>query len=182
MPPKIQNRLRSGLWILLPLILLSFISNRFADSPLRVEEGTYALSATGANQEQITGKVAFRESEVVSKNGHLLNVLKINFQQTALEEGMNMVFLISLRSDDEPITEGKYYVNRYISGFVGEFNGVFGYANLYARGEDPYFSKTGHLNITSKKDDMVQGIMEVTLEDATGKKLQLEGSFKALRN
>lgn len=181
MPPKLQNRLKSGLWILLPLILLSFISNRFTDNPLPVGEGMYALSTKGANQKEISGNAAFRESEVVSKNGHLLNVLKINFQETALEQGLNMEFLISLRSDEEPIKEGKYYVNRYISGFIGGFNGVFGYANLHANGEEPYFSKMGHLNITSKNDDMLQGTMEVILEDIAGEKLELQGSFKALR-
>ena len=146
-----------------------------------VNEGMYALSANGAKQEEIKGNVAFQESEIVSKNGNLLNVLKINFQESDIDPGMNMEFLISLRSDAEPIAEGKYYVNRYISGFVSEFNGVFGYANLYAEGEEPYFSKKGHLNITSKSDDLVQGTMEVTLVDVEGKKLQLEGSFKALR-
>ena len=181
MPPKLQNRLKSGLWIILPLILLLFISNRIADRPLTVDEGMYEFLANGLAQEEISGKVAFQESEIVSKNGHLLNVLKINFKDTAINEGLNMEFLISLRSDAQSISEGKYYVNRYISGFVSEFNGVFGYANLNALGEDPYFSKTGHLNITSKSDELLQGTMKVTLEDVAGKKLQLKGSFKALR-
>ncbi len=181
MPPKLKNRLKSGLWILLPLILLLFISNRNAESPLTVGEGKYELFANGSGPDEITGDVDFEESEIISKNGQLLNVLKINFKDTAIEEGMNMEFLISLRSDAQSIEEGKYYVNRYISGFVSEFNGVFGYANLDSHGEEPYFSKNGHLNITNKSDDLVQGTMKVTLEDVAGKKLQLQGSFKALR-
>lgn len=179
MPPKIQNRLKSGLWILLPLILLSFLSNRIVDVPLPVEEGVYALSVNGTdNNKAITGEVAFRESEVVSKNGHLLHVLKINFE----EKDMDMEFLISLRSDEETIGKGKYHVNRYISSFVSEFTGVFGYANFFDRGEEPYFSKTGYLQITSKSDELVQGTLEVTLVDVKGQELQLEGSFKALQH
>jgi hypothetical protein len=178
MPPKIQNRLKSGLWILLPLILLSFLSNRIVDDPLPVDEGVYALSVNGAENKAITGEVAFRESEVVSRNGHLLNVLRINFE----EKHMNMEFLISLRSDEESIGKGKYHVNRYISSFVSEFTGVFGYANFFERGEEPYFSKTGYLHITAKSDELVQGTLEVTLVDVNGQELQLEGSFKALQH
>ena len=181
MPPKLKNRLKLGLWILLPLILLSFISNRFADSPLPVDEGMYALSTIGANQLEITGDVGFQEDEIVSKNGNLLKILKINFNDATVKDGMDMQFMISLKSDAEAIQEGKYYVNRYISGFVGEFSGVFGYANMHAHGEEPYFSKMGHLDITSKSEDMVQGTMKVTMEDVAGEKLKFQGSFKAIR-
>ncbi|MCX2718697.1 hypothetical protein [Lentiprolixibacter aurantiacus] len=181
MPPKIQNRLKSGLWILLPLILLSFLSNSIADSPLPVEEGMYTISANGTTRGEMSGIVSFRESELVSQNGHLLNVVRINFGDSASDQEINMEFLISQRSDADPIDEGKYYVNRYISGFVSEFNGVFGYANFVSRGEDPYFSKTGHLRITNKSENLLEGTMDVTLIDATGEKLQMEGFFKALR-
>ncbi|MCE2613782.1 hypothetical protein LVD13_12435 [Flavobacteriaceae bacterium D16] len=181
MPPKLQNRLKSVLWIILPLILFSFISNRIADSPVSVNDGTYVLTASSGTQKEITGTVAFREREVVSKNGHLLNVLQISFNNANLEQGLNMEFLISVRSDNEAITEGKYYVNRYISGFVSEFNGVFGYANLHSQGEEPYFSKTGHLQLSSKSDKVIKGNMDVSLQDVDGKKLQLQGSFSALR-
>ncbi|NNE03580.1 MAG: hypothetical protein HKN52_10475 [Eudoraea sp.] len=144
-----------------------------------MDSGTYVLSANGLTLDEIKGNVTFNERELVSKNGHLLNVLTINFDDAGIKEGLNMEFLISVRSDDEPISEGNYYVNRYISGFVSEFNGVFGYANLDTQGEEPYFSKTGHLQITKKSDDLIQGKMEVTLEDVQGKRLQLQGSFSA---
>lgn len=181
MPPKIQNRLKSGLWILLPLILLSFISSTIADNPLPVDEGRYVLSADALSPRELEGDVTFAEQEVVSSTGHLLNVLKIQFQESENDQGFNMEFMISLRSDSEPIGEGKYYLNRYISGFVSEFNGVFGYADLNEQGEEPYFSKSGHLRITNRSDHQVQGTMEVTLVDVDGNKLQLGGSFKALR-
>jgi hypothetical protein len=171
----------SGLWIILPLILFSFISNRIADNPVSVEAGTYVLLADGVIQKEITGNAYFREREVVSKDGHLFNELKIKFNDAGPEEGLNMEFLISVRSDNEPPGEGKYYVNRYISGFVSEFNGVFGYANLHVQGEQPYFSKTGHLLITNRSNELIQGTMKVSLQDTGGKRLQLQGSFSASR-
>ncbi len=181
MPLEKNNRLKLGLWIVLPLLLFSFISNRIYYTPLPVETGDYELRTEGATQLKLQGKAAFNELEEIANNGKMLSVLKLNFKETGMSQGSPIQFLISVNTATDDIKEGKYLISRYISGFASEFNGVFGYANLGALGEQPYFSRTGHLLITQKQEELVEGLLEVTLEDVEGHKLKLEGSFSALR-
>lgn len=146
-----------------------------------VDTGDYKLTTKGATQLELQGKVAFNQLEEISNDGKMLSVLKLNFREAGKSDGLPIQFLVSVKTDKDDIAEGKYAISRYISGFASEFNGVFGYVNLGILGEQPYFSRTGHLLITDKRDELVEGTLDVTLEDVQGHKLKLEGSFSALR-
>ena len=182
MPQKFQNRLKLGLWVILPLLLISFISRGLSNKHPGVDSGTFQLNSTGAANTLLEGNSFFEQDEVISRKGRLLSILKLNFRDNRDPRDIPIQFLISVDTDKQKISTGKYNISRYISGFVNNFDGVFGYANLSILGEKPFFTRKGQLVITEKSQDLISGTLDVILEDLNGESLHLQGSFSALND
>ena len=182
MPQKYRNRLKLGLWVILPLLLISFISRGLSNNHPDLESGTYQLNAMGAANTLLKGNIFFEQDEVISNKGRLLSTLKLHFKDNGDPGEIPIRFLISVDTDKQTISAGKYNISRYISGFMNNFDGVFGYANLSMLGEKPFFTRKGQLIITEKSQDLVSGTLDVVLEDVNGKSLHLQGSFSALND
>ena len=182
MPQKLRNRLKLGLWVILPFLLHSFISNGLSDNSPNIEAGTCHFTSIGALNTELQGKATFTQDEVISENGHLIATLRLDFMTGKESTESPIQFLISVDANKEAITTGTYNISRYISGFIDNFDGVFGYANLSTLGETPLFTRKGQLVITDKSADAIAGTLDVILEDVQGKALHLKGNFSALGN
>lgn len=182
MPQKLRNRLKLGLLVVLPFLLHSFISNGLSANSPNVEAGTCQLTSKGVLNTELLGKATFIQDEVISEDGHLLATLRLDFMTGKDPMESPIQFLISVDADKETITAGTYKISRYISGFIDNFDGVFGYANLSMLGETPFFSRKGQVVITEKSADAIAGTLDVILEDVQGKALHLQGDFSALGN
>ncbi len=182
MPQKFQKRLKLGLWVILPLLLISFGSRALSKHDSNLESGTYQLNSMGAANALLEGKISFERDEVISNKGRLLSTLKLNFSDKQNTGQIPIQFLISVDTDRQKISEGTYNISRYISGFMNNFDGVFGYANLNMLGERPFFTRKGQLVITEKSLDLISGRLDVFLEDVNGESLHLKGSFSAINN
>lgn len=182
MPQKFQKHLKLGLWVILPLLLISFISRGLSNNYPDLESGTYQLNAIGAANTLLKGNIFFQQDEVISSKGRLLSTLKLNFEDNENSGELPIQFLISVDTDKQTISTGKYNISRYISGFMNNFDGVFGYANLSMLGEKPFFTRKGELVITEHSRDLVSGTLDVILEDVHGESLHLQGSFSALND
>ncbi len=180
MPQKFQNRLKLGLWVILPLLLISFISRGVSNNHPSIDSGTYQLNSMGAVNTLLKGSTSFEEDEVISGKGRLLSTLKLNFRDNANPAKIPIQFLISVDPDEQSISTGTYNISRYISGFMNNFDGVFGYANLNMLGERPFFTRKGQLVITEKNNELVSGTLDVFLEAVNGESLHLQGSFRAI--
>lgn len=181
-PQKLRNRLKLGVLIILPFLLHSFISDGLSASSPNIEAGTCQLTSRGALATEFQGKASFIHDEVISEDGHLLATLRLDFMTGKDKEDGPIQFLISVDANKEAITTGTYNISRYISGFIDNFDGVFGYANLSMLGETPFFTRKGQLVITDKSADAIAGTLDVILEDVQGKALHLQGDFNALGN
>ena len=182
MPQKLRNRLKLGLWVVLPFLLHSFISDGLSNNSPDIEAGTCHLKSRGVLNTELQGKATFIQDEVISDNGHLLATLRLDFRTGQGASESPIQFLISVDTDKKSISTGTYNISRYISGFIDNFDGVFGYANLSMLGETPFFTRKGQLVITDKSADAVAGTLDVVLEDVQGKALHLQGAFSALGN
>ncbi len=182
MPQKFRNQLKLGLWVVLPFLLYSLFSYAFSGYSPSIAAGTCQLKSTGAVNTVLHGEAAFIQDEVISHNGSLLATLKLNFMAGKDASDYPIQFLISVDTDHRAITTGKYNISRYISGFIDDFDGVFGYANLSMLGETPFFTRKGQLVITDKSEDAINGTLDVVLEDVQGKALHLQGNFSARGN
>ena len=105
---------------------------------------------------------------------------ELNFRDNANPAKIPIQFLISVDPDEQSISTGTYNISRYISGFMNNFDGVFGYANLNMLGERPFFTRKGQLVITEKNNELVSGTLDVFLEAVNGESLHLQGSFRAI--
>ncbi len=173
--------LKTSFWILLPLFL---ISNTKAEHEINLSgniEGTYELKVTGALEEQFKGVVYF-ETKVGSNNrGIPMSTLILRLGNKDSSYQHSMEFFISKKNHSGSISTGLYEVPEYIEGFLNNFDGVFGFANVKALGEEPLFARKGKIVITSRTDKRVEGDMNMAFRDINGKKMYVRGNFSAFK-
>ena len=166
--------------ILLPLFL---ISNSKADLGINGRnpyKGGYELNITGALEQQFFGFVHYESSQESTSRGRLFSTLSLKFDNTALNNQHNIEFLITKQNQSQIISLGKYEVVEDIEGLLDGFDGVFGYANIKALGEEPFFTKKGNVIITEFSDNGIQGYVDVTLYREKGKTIYINGRFNAV--
>jgi len=176
----ILKSLKISFWILVPLL---FISNSKVDA-LKIPndiEGNYSFKSSGAVENSLQGKVSFNTNTKSSNNGTPFSTLSLKFvnDQKSLEHTMQ--FIISERNRSAVLTAGKYGIKENIDGFLNNFDGVFGYANINELGEEPFFTTTGKIVIARIGEDDLEGYVNVTLRNNGGKKINLKGDFHAIK-
>ena len=175
----ILKSLKISFWILLPLL---FISGTKGDQDIYVSnyfEGSYELQATGALEQQLCGVVYFENTLETNAQGIQCSTLSLKFISNESSDQHSMELLITKQNQSSPIKKGKYGVSEDIEGFLNDFDGVFGFANVRSIGEEPFFANTGKVVITQITELGLRGYMDVTLKCNKGNKIFINGSFSA---
>lgn len=176
----ILKSLKISFWILVPLL---FISNVKVE-PLTIPnnfEGNYDLKATGAIEQSLEGKVSFKTYTESSDNGTPFSSLSLTFVNEEHGFEHELEFIISEQNESEVLGTGKYEIKDNIDGFLNNFDGVFGYANIKIIGEQPLFTTMGKVVITRIGKADLKGYADVTLRSNDGKELMIKGDFHAIK-
>ncbi len=179
--PQFQNvKIKIGLWIILPVLLLAFISLGLSKNNYEVRDGEYFLRTSGPLNTEFKGKIEFEEGEKIH-NGIVINNLGLSFKGLDDRNSTMLQFLISRKAEQGTIPKGTYTISSNKGGFLNNFNGIFGYADVKALGEKPYIARKGSLVIKDKDLESLSGTLKVRLEDINGQSLYIEGYFIATK-
>ncbi len=143
--------------------------------------GTYAIQSTGSLDQYLGGEVNFETSFETNKNQNSTSILKLKLacEDNTFEHSIE--FLIAKENTSNQISKGSYLVSQENRGFLNNFEGVFGFANINSLGELPFFAKSGEVHIDFADDITVVGTLNVSLQNANGKSINLTGDFVALK-
>lgn len=175
----ILKSLKISFWILLPLLFISGTKSGLDFHVPNYFEGSYELRATGALEQQLCGVVYFENTLDTNTQGIQCSTLTLKFISNESSDQHSMDLLITKQNQSSPIRKGKYGVSEDIKGFLNDFDGVFGFANVRSLGEVPFFAKKGKVVITQITELGLRGYIDVTLKCAKGTKIFINGSFSA---
>ncbi|MEL6918323.1 MAG: hypothetical protein AAFO99_11410, partial [Bacteroidota bacterium] len=156
--------------VFLSLVLMVFTSYTPLDSALKhvLLEGTYSFRTTGDLQQGLQGRIDFEKGIEVSDDGVPFATLKLNLQNNEISSHHTMGFLISKENRFKDISEGTYNVKNSIDGFIPNFDGVFGFANVKRLGELPFFAYKGSITIDDIKEDTLNGSLRINMRNLNG--------------
>ncbi len=107
-------------------------------------------------------------------------VLRLKLRYGDKNGESNMEFEISGSPSQGRITAGTYAVAKDAKGYLDYMDGVFGFAEIKAFGEAPFFVNHGEIKINESDRGKVKGYMNVTLVNGLGNKFKLHGDFVAM--
>jgi len=142
--------------------------------------GKYALQSTGNLNQPLDGEIYFETAIATNRNSHKASILKLRLGSKDKNFTHSIEFIIS-KAKMNQIASGSYEVSQKSRGFLKNFDGVFGFANISSLGELPFFTKSGEVRIDFVDADIVKGALNVSLQNANGKSINLEGDFVALK-
>ena len=177
----ILKSLKIGFWFLIPLF---FISNSDLE-PIAMAKDTHdvlAMRVNGAFQELLNGRVTFETSKGVAGIGTPYSSISLKFKTKDQNQEQLMGFVIQKQANAKGLTVGEYELTKNIKGFLNNFDGVFGYADIKSLGEKPLFAKKGKLVITQIDADNIRGYLNVRFNDNAnnGNELFVKGNFHAV--
>ncbi len=176
------NGIKLVLWTAVSLLFVSH-NVSYKDEVDYIDlDGTYALRTAGAHDLELNGRINFESALEVTANGSYFATLKLNLESSSKDRRHSMGFLISKQDRAKPIGAGTYRISRDIDGFLNRFDGVFGFANIEADGELPYFATRGKVGILRLTKNKLRGSIDIELENANGKQLIIRGDFTAVPN
>lgn len=181
MPRNILKSVRLTIWFVIPFVFTSHISPIDGSDALVVAEGSYHLRASGYQPMALQGTVVFSTVRAVSSRGKPYATIKLDLRHNGKEKVHSLGFLIRKQNWDEELEEGKYRVPVEIDGFIKDFEGVFGFANIKELGELPFFAVDGDIDISYKGPKFLRGDMQIKLRNSEGKHLNIKGEFNAIR-
>ncbi|MGB5172561.1 MAG: hypothetical protein WBN11_12800 [Eudoraea sp.] len=181
MPHFFIKSFKVGLLLLLPLFYSSsFINKSFEES--RTKNGQYLLKTKGDKEINLQGTISFLTSIEVSANGEKYAVLKLDLSDTKSINGHSFGFIVSEPyGKSKEIGAGTYPITSQINGFLNYFEGVFGFANISAFGELPYFAKEGSITIESMDQTKLEGFLDIIFINPDGENISVIGNFDADR-
>lgn len=172
-----------GFWVLLPLFLFSNMGVAY-ELPIdsTVENGSYRLKTTGTLNNEFTGHVIFSEKvDSIAEGKRVIHLeLKLDHGQNASGHRMGFVFSKQLSGSDKLM--GYYEAKAQVAGFSNSDDGFFGFVDVDALGEQPFFTNNGTVHITDMTDGALHGEMNMELRNFEGKSIGLSGSFIATRS
>lgn len=115
----------------------------------------------------------------IRENGDRESVLKIQWRHRSDERTCSIVVTVVDPKVGLGVPLGSFAVARRISGFMEDFDGVFGYANIEALGELPYFTHYGSITIERVSDAEIGGYADLTFRSPEGSLFNLKGGFMA---
>ncbi|MEH6679714.1 MAG: hypothetical protein V7724_04160 [Sediminicola sp.] len=170
-------------WALLPLLLISNSALLGDFKGMHGFDGNSSLMATGDYSNELNGEVSFETSIATSSDNGRFFTLQLDLSSEGSEEGQDdFGFLISHKMGSEKLGVGTFQVVPEPEGFINQFNGVFGFANIRSLGEVPFFAENGSITIFYVDKGTAIGAIAVNLRNAEGKHVKVVGNFKAHRS
>lgn len=179
---KINYSVAVGIILVISITFLcrSYIPSGDYPDQCRLESGTYELVARGDTHINLSGSAALEATKAVSRDGVPYTQLKFQLEN----EGNNRHSLDLYMADPRfglPLFNGTYRISEHIEGFLKEFSGVIGFADIEQFGELPFFTEQGQITIFNRKKGQISGRMELKLSNTLGKIIEVEGNFVALQ-
>jgi len=169
-----------GFWILLPLFLFSNASiDHGQPVDKAIENGSYRLNTTGAIENVLTGHITFDEKVDTNSKGKQTTRLELKLENTAEH---HMSFIISKELPVPGNLLGLHKVKTQAAGLLNNLDGVFGFADVSALGEQPFFTNNGSVQILEATDDLLRGKLDLRLQNFEGRSIELSGIFIATRS
>jgi len=181
MPQIFMKSLRLAIWFFLPFAFTSYNSPDVRKGESVFVEGRYNLRTSGNQPMLLQGTIVFSSAIGISSKGKAFSTIKLDLENNENEKAHSLGFLISKQNWNEELKRGNYKVPVKIDGFIKNFEGVFGFANIKEMGELPFFAENGKINISYVGPKMLYGNLEVKLENSEGKQLNIRGDFTAIR-
>jgi len=176
-----KRLLSIGFWIVLLAVFTSSGSSvSTEDSNANFTEGNYNLKVSGACSETLEGTIDFK-SKIENVSDGTLATLELYLMTSDDSLNHSMGFLISQKNMKDGIVAGTYEVREKVAGLLNNFEGVFGFANMDAIGERPFFAYKGKIVIAYIDDSTVRGFLSVNLKQLDGEALNVSGNFTALK-
>lgn len=170
-----------GFWFLIPLF---FITNSDLEPIAKAKktQDVLAMRANGAFQELLDGRVTFETSKGIADEGTPYASISLKFESEEQNQEQLMGFYIKKQDNSKEFTIGEYELSKHIKGFLNNFDGVFGYADIESLGDKPLFAKKGKLVITQIDADNIRGYLNVRFNDNdnNGNALFVKGNFHAV--
>ncbi|MFC4095965.1 hypothetical protein [Euzebyella saccharophila] len=167
------------LWVFLPMIFITGASMEGRDAALfsSLENGGFVFKTNQVQLDQMEGKANFFYREASSSKG--FHSIEIVFEDVLDHKGYKMGLTLKKedRTNQGPI--GYYKIDSKTLGFIPDNNGAFGYADVSILGEQPYYTKSGTINITHANEKVLHGIINLSLENFQEGNLKVTGNFIA---
>lgn len=161
-----------------PFILLAGGSKAdFETSSLR--DGTCSFDIEGKMSFHLDGIATFENSIEEDKFCNTTEKLLLRFVTCDDAQLQTLEFIIaSKKKGNYGVQSGTYSVQN-IDRLMKSFSGVFGFADMGGLSELPFFVKSGNIIIADSYANMIDGRLEVQLENTKGEALYINGSFNA---
>ena len=86
---------------------------------------------------------------------------------------------IADQNNSSSVKQGNYMIPENINGFIHQFQGAFGVANITEFGELPFFSERGQITVSLVDQESLAGHLQLSLSNALGEIIEVQGKFVA---
>lgn len=161
----------------LPLFLTSSTGNNIKlRAPL--EQGTHTIIITGAQTQELTGRIKFETITPYGKESKKNNLLKLCFIGEGDAAVYTMELLVSKAGDTNGVSVGNYKVAQ-VDSFLSPFDGVFGAFSSDEFGNKPFFASDGIVRIVRYDETRAIGVLDLRFKDCSGNRFSIAGAFDA---
>ena len=163
-------------------LCISYVLPEKLMDEISLEDGAYELTSSGELSLNLSGFAYLNTDDVISEDGSLYTTVKLELEN---EEEADKHFLDIYITDsgiNQPFVKRTYAISENIDGFINDFQGVFGFANIDRLGELPFFTKEGYISIFHSDHHRMAGNLKLTLMNTIGQTIELEGDFIATNN
>lgn len=181
MPRNFIKSVRLTVWLVMLFVFTSYISPYEKNRDVAFVEGRYHLKTSDNEPMLLEGNIFFSTAISSSSKGKPYSIIKLDLENSGNSVVHSMGFMISKQNRNKEIQQGKYKVPVKIDGFIKNFEGVFGFANIKEKGELPFFAEYGNIVISYIGPKLLIGNLKIKLKNAEGKHLNIKGEFTAIR-
>ncbi len=169
-----------GILLIISLVLVRFSYKTHSVVISLPAEGSYQLVARGTDTMSYSGIVQFKNKSYISPKGITHRILELGLVHGEKEEAEFISFIISSDPGVDSFRKGIYKITNNIDGFLSDFEGVFGFANIEQEGELPFFASEGTLQLYDIEEERITGGINATFSNSLGETIAIEGHFVAL--
>lgn len=168
-----------NLWVFVSTLFISGTKLDHQQSFKTLVDGDYIMQITGNLNNNLSGVVDFETTTETTSKGISFSTLKLKLEHTGIVLPHSMEFLISREGTTTVLPAGTYKVSRKENGLLNYFDGVFGFANINALGEQPLFAESGEIHIDYLNNTTLKGTLSIFMSNSIGKSVRIKGSFIA---
>lgn len=143
-----------------------------------MEKGQFQLNAYGVANQDICGSATFIEKVTQDRKGEESSQVWLKFDFSTTEDH-NSIEIVLSNSQVKDIKVGKAYKFDNRSQTYADFDGIYGFADIAAIDELPFFAERGTLTVKEMDGNVIQGELNAEFKNASKGKIIFKGSFNA---